>query len=67
MIIVIGARGTINDIDLFVERLVVFSKKENLVIQVFDATVVYGKDHLISATTHAQRAFKQGRKKSCLG
>jgi KEOPS complex subunit Cgi121 len=61
MIIVIGARGSINDIDLFVERLVVFSKKENLVIQVFDATVVYGKDHLISATIHAQRAFEQGR------
>jgi KEOPS complex subunit Cgi121 len=61
MIVVIGARGTINDIDSFVERLVLFSKKENLVIQVFDATVIYGKGHLISATTHAQRAFEQER------
>jgi len=61
MIVVIGARGTINDIDSFVERLLLFSRKENLVIQAFDATVIYGKDHLISATTHAQRAFEQGR------
>jgi len=61
MIVVIGARGTIKNIDSFVEHLLLFSKKENLVIQAFDATVIYGKDHLISATTHAQRAFEQGR------
>ncbi len=61
MIIVIGARGTIKNIDSFVQHLLVFSKQENLVIQAFDATVIYGKDHLISATTHAQRAFEQGR------
>ena len=60
MIVVIGARGTIKNIDSFVEQLLLFSKKENLVIQVFDATVIYGKDHLVSATTHAQRAFQQG-------
>jgi KEOPS complex subunit Cgi121 len=61
MIVVIGARGTIRNIDSFVENLLLFSKKENLVIQAFDATVIYGKDHLISATTHARRAFEQGR------
>ena len=61
MIIVIGAYGTIKDVDLFVQQLLLFSTKENLVIQAFDARAVYGKDHLISATTHAQRAFEQGR------
>lgn len=61
MIVVIGACGIIKNVDSFVKQLLLFSKKENLVIQVFDATVVYGKDHLISATTHAQRAFEQGR------
>ena len=60
MIVIVGARGTIKNIDSFVEQLLLFSKKENLVIQVFDATAIYGKAHLISATTHAQRAFKQG-------
>ena len=61
MIVVFGAHGTINDIDLFLQQLLLFSKKENLVIQAFDATAIYGKDHLISATTHALRAFEQGR------
>jgi len=61
MIVVFGAHGTINNIDLFLQQLLLFSKKENLVIQAFDATAIYGKDHLISATTHALRAFEQGR------
>jgi KEOPS complex subunit Cgi121 len=60
MITIIGAYGTIKNIDLFVQQLLLFSKKENLVIQAFNASAVYGKDHLISATTHAQRAFEQG-------
>jgi len=59
MITVIGAYGTIKNIDLFLQQLLTFSKKENLVIQALDAAVVYGKDHLISATKHAQRAFEQ--------
>jgi KEOPS complex subunit Cgi121 len=59
MIIVIGAQGTIQNIDSFLQQLLVFSKKENLVIQALDAAVVYGADHLISATEHAQRAFDQ--------
>jgi KEOPS complex subunit Cgi121 len=59
MITVIGAYGTIKNIDLFLQQLLKFSNQENLVIQALDATVVYGKDHLISATKHAQRAFEQ--------
>jgi KEOPS complex subunit Cgi121 len=61
MIIIFGACGTIKDTDSFVQHLLLLSKKENLVIQVFDASAIYGKDHLISATIHAQRAFEQGR------
>lgn len=59
MMVVIGASGTIKNVDSFVENLLLFSKQENLVIQAFDATVVYGKEHLISAIIHAQRAFEQ--------
>jgi KEOPS complex subunit Cgi121 len=59
MITVIGAYGTIKNIDMFLQQLLKFSKKENLVIQALDSTVVYGRDHLISATKHAQRAFEQ--------
>ncbi len=60
MIAVFGAHGTISDVDDFLADLSVFSKKENQIIQAFDAEVVFGSDHLISATKHAQRAFKQG-------
>jgi len=60
MITVLGAHGTINNIDLFVQQLLAFSKEEDLVIQAFDARVIFGKDHLFSATTHAKRAFQQG-------
>jgi KEOPS complex subunit Cgi121 len=60
MIEIIGAHGTITNIESFIKQLLSFSEKENLVIQAFDATGIYGKDHLISATTHAKRAFKQG-------
>jgi len=60
MITVFGARGTITDIDGFLSRLQRFSQENDLVIQVFDARVVYGKDHLLSATTHALRAFQEG-------
>jgi KEOPS complex subunit Cgi121 len=60
MIVVFGAYGTIKNIDSFIQHLLLFSKKENLVIQAFDASAIYGRNHLISATTHAQRAFEQG-------
>jgi KEOPS complex subunit Cgi121 len=59
MIMVIGTRGTIKDVDVFVSQLAAFSKKENLVIQALDASAVYNKDHLVSATHHALRAFEQ--------
>jgi KEOPS complex subunit Cgi121 len=59
MITVFGTRGTIKNVEKFVQKLTDFSKQENLIIQVFDATVVYGKDHLLSATIHAKRAFEQ--------
>jgi len=60
MITVIGARGTLKDIDGFVQQLLVFSNKEHLVIQAFDAAMIYNIDHLVSATIHAKRAFEQG-------
>jgi KEOPS complex subunit Cgi121 len=60
MITVFGARGYITDIDDFLLKLQSFSKQNNLLVQVFDARVVYGTDHLLSAMRHAQRAFHNG-------
>jgi KEOPS complex subunit Cgi121 len=60
MITILGAQGTIKNVDSFIQQLLQFSNEEHLVIQAFDATVIYSKDHLISAATHAKRAFLQG-------
>jgi KEOPS complex subunit Cgi121 len=57
MIILFGAKGTIQDIDLFLQKLLMFSKEKNIIIQALDANLVYSQDHLRSATEHAQRAF----------
>lgn len=59
MIAMVGASGNIDNVDLFVQQLVAFSNTEHLTVQAFDATMIYSKDHLISATTHARRAFQQ--------
>ena len=58
---VVGARGTIKDVDRFLQQLLSFSEEQQVVIQALDAEAVYGKDHLVSATEHALRAFKRGR------
>ena len=60
MITILGVQGTIKNVDSFIQQLLQFSNEEHLVIQAFDATVIYSKDHLISAATHAKRAFLQG-------
>lgn len=59
MITIIGAHGTIKDVDLFVQKLLEFSKQEKVVTQALDAHLVYGIDHLMSATRHALRACEQ--------
>ena len=41
------------------KQISTFSDKNNLVIQVFNADVIYGENHLISAVHHAQRAIER--------
>jgi KEOPS complex subunit Cgi121 len=38
-----------------------FAKKNDVVIQLFNAELIYGQDHLISAYEHAKRVFDQNR------
>jgi len=45
--------------DLFFKQILNLSKEYKIVIQVIDADIVYGKNHLISASEHAVRAFGQ--------
>lgn len=56
---IIGAKGNIQNIDDFLDEIREFSDKNNVSIQVFNADLIYGEKHLISAYEHAERAMKQ--------
>jgi len=59
MIKVIGAKGKIKNIDDFLEKICCFAKKNNLIIQAFDAELVFSKNHIFSAVEHAFRSFSR--------
>ena len=56
---IIGAKGNIYDIDYFFKKILALSEEFKITIQAVDAELIYGKNHLISASKHAKRAFKQ--------
>jgi len=58
MIKIFGAKGNIQNIDGFLEKVVSFAKGKDIIIQAFNADLIYGKNHLISAVKHAKRAFE---------
>jgi tRNA threonylcarbamoyladenosine modification (KEOPS) complex Cgi121 subunit len=57
MLKIIGAKGFIQDVDKFLKKIDSISKENNIIIQVFDADLIYSKNHLISAFKHAKRAI----------
>ncbi|KYK22808.1 hypothetical protein AYK21_03530 [Thermoplasmatales archaeon SG8-52-2] len=59
MIKIIGAKGNIKDIDVFLKRVEDFSNKNNITIQSFNADLIFGKDHIISAVEHAKRSIER--------
>ena len=59
MIKIVGARGNIKNVDDFLKKVFIFAQEHRVIIQLFDADVIYGKNHLISAVEHAVRAFKR--------
>ena len=61
MIEIIGAKAMIESIDGFLEKISSFEKKYNVEVQVFDADLIYGKNHLQSAYDHAKRAFENNK------
>ena len=56
---IVGAKGNISNIDKFLEEINIFCGKKNIVIQVFDARMIFGEKHIVSAFEHAKRAFEQ--------
>jgi tRNA threonylcarbamoyladenosine modification (KEOPS) complex Cgi121 subunit len=59
MIKIIGAIGEIKNIDNFLKAVSGFSKENNILIQAFDANVIFGKNHIISSVNHAKRAIER--------
>ena len=59
MIKIFGAVGYIKNIDTFLKIISDFSRKNNLLIQAFDANVIFGEDHIISSLNHAKRAMER--------
>ena len=58
MIKIFGAKGNIQNIDSFLDRIINYRKEKGLIIQAFNADLIYGKKHLVSAFEHAIRAFE---------
>ena len=59
MLKIIGAKGNIKNVDNFLKKIGSFAQDHKIIIQVFDADVIYGKNHLISAFEHAKRAMDE--------
>jgi len=59
MIKIVGAKGKITDVDKFLKQVGSFAQSHKIIIQTFDADLIYGERHLISAVEHAVRAINQ--------
>jgi len=59
MIKIFGAKGNIKNTDNFLKKVEGFATKNNIIIQVFNADLIYGKEHIISAVEHSRRAIER--------
>lgn len=57
---VVGARGDVEDVEAFVAALKAEAEARGVRAQAFDADMVFGEDHLLSAWEHAERALQRG-------
>ena len=55
----IGCKGTISDVNEFISKVADFSKEHQIGIQLLDANLVFGKDHIISSFKHAKRSIQR--------
>ena len=59
--IVAGGSCTIEHVESFISKVQQFAKNNHILIQLFNAEKIYGKNHLLSAAQHALRSEKEGR------
>jgi KEOPS complex subunit Cgi121 len=58
---IIGAKGNIVNVELFLKKINDISKDKKIIIQAFNADLIYGKNHIISAYEHAKRAIDRNK------
>lgn len=56
---IFGAKGNIQNVEEFLNNIREYAEKNKINLQVFNADLIYGEKHLISAFEHAKRAIKQ--------
>ena len=61
MVVIMGARHRIVDIDKTLKAIADLSAELEVEIQMLDANMVFGKEHLVVAVEKAERAFSQKR------
>lgn len=54
---IIGCKGEIHSVELFIKKAQEFVKDLKLLIQFLNADYVLGEEHILSAYEHAKRAF----------
>jgi KEOPS complex subunit Cgi121 len=59
MIKVFGAHGNIQNVESFLAKILDFEQKYNMIIQVFNADMIYGINHILSSVEHAKRAMER--------
>lgn len=57
---ILGARGKIREVEPFIRRLREGADTRGLEVQAFNADMVFGEEHLLTAWEHAERAFERG-------
>ena len=58
---IFGAKGSIKNTSSFLDKITVFSKKNNVVIQVFDSDLIFGEKHIVTSINHALRSIEQNK------
>jgi KEOPS complex subunit Cgi121 len=59
MIKFFGAQGKIQNVESFLEKIQDFAQNYSIIIQVLNADMIYGKNHLQSSVEHAIRAMER--------
>lgn len=56
---IVGAKGNIQTVEDFLKKTRKYAEEKQIILQVFNADLIFGEKHLISAFQHAKRAIER--------